>query len=596
MAAMEKDTITTGELDIKLFWRLFRFGIPHIHLIVIALVLILLGTATTLALPWIFQRAIDGPIANKDLGGLHTMALLYLGVMVIDFMALYVQAFCTGMLGQRVMYDLRNRIFEHLQTLSIPWFDRNPVGRIVTRITSDVENLNQLFTQGLVLIFKDIFLIVGILGVMVAYNTTLSLWTFTVLPFLVAATFIFRNRVRKGFDTVRVHLARINSSLQENITGMKTVQLFLREAKNARIFGRINREHREAHERTIFYFALFFPVVDILSAGALALVIFKGGQAIGAGTLTFGVVFAFVRYVEMFFRPVADLAEKYNILQSAIASSERIFKLLDRQPEVRDRSAPLRVDEPIGSVAFENVTFGYDPDEPVIKELSFRVNQGETVALVGHTGAGKSTVINLLCRFYDVQEGRIAVNGADVKELAQRSLRSRFVIVLQDPFIFSRSVEENIRLGKRAITDEEVRGAARLANADRFISGLADGYATELFERGENLSTGQKQLLSFARAMAFDPDLLILDEATANIDTATEALIQSAISELTRKRTSIVIAHRLSTIQNADKIIVIHHGRKVEEGNHAALLARRGLYHRLYELQYKEEVIRGKRK
>jgi len=595
MAAMEKDTVTARQLDIKLFWRLFQFGLPHLHLIVIAFGLIMVGTATTLALPWIIQRAIDGPIAAKDLGALHTMVLFYLGVMVVDFLALYLQAFCTGMLGQRVMYDLRNRIFEKMQDLSIPWFDRNPVGRIVTRITSDVENLNQLFTQGIVLIFKDIFLIVGILVVMVAYNTTLSLWTFTVLPFLVVATFIFRNRVRNGFDAIRVHLARINSSLQENITGMKTVQLFLREAKNARIFGRINRDHTTAHERTIFYFALFFPIVDILSAGALALVIFKGGAAIGAGTLTFGVVFAFVRYLEMFFRPVADLAEKYNIFQSAVASSERIFKLLDRKPDVGDRDGALTIDEPIEDVAFENVTFGYDPDEPVIEDLSFHVARGETVALVGHTGAGKSTVITLLSRFYDVQKGRILVNGVDVKELAQQSLRSRLVIVLQDPFIFSRSVEENIRLGEETIDSDRVRSAARLVKADRFITNLPDGYDTQLVERGENLSTGQKQLLSFARAMAFDPDLLILDEATANIDTATEALIQSAISELTRKRTSIVIAHRLSTIQNADKIIVLHHGRKVEEGDHAALLARRGLYHRLYELQYKEEMIRGKR-
>ncbi|MBW2264313.1 MAG: ABC transporter ATP-binding protein [Deltaproteobacteria bacterium] len=592
MTALEEDKVTTRQLDRRLFWRLFRLGHPYLHLIAAAFFFILLGTASTLAGPIVIMRAIDDHVATGDMHGLTVMALVYLGLLTIEFLAYFLQTYCTGMLGQKVMYDLRGQIFDHLQTLSIPYFDRNPVGRIITRVTNDVENLNQLFTQGIVTIFADIFIIAGIIAVMVYYAPTLALWSFTVLPLLVVATFVFRHKVRKGFDAIRVLLARINSNLQENITGMKTVQLFRRETRSFDIFARINREHTQAHERTILYFALFFPIVDILSAAALALVILKGGAAIGAGALTFGVVFAFIRYLEMFFRPVSDLAEKYNILQSAMASSERIFKLLDKRPEVRDRVGAKELDGPVESVAFENVVFGYNADNPVIRDVSFSVDKGQRVALVGHTGAGKSTVINLLSRFYDLQGGRITVNGTDIGDLTQRSLRSRMAAVLQDPFIFSRTIAENIRLGEERISLDQMREAARIVNANGFIEELPDRYDTMLVERGENISTGQKQLVSFARAMAFDPDLLILDEATANIDTATEALIQAAIAELTRRRTSIIVAHRLSTIQNADKIIVLHHGRKVEEGNHNELLTQRGLYHRLYQLQYKEELIR----
>jgi len=593
MVALEEDKVTTRQVDVKLLWRLFSLGLPYLTLIGSAFGMILLGTATTVALPYIQKLAIDDCILEGDLKGLTVMALLFLLVMIFDLGARFLQSYCTQMLGQKVMYDLRRRLFGHLQKLNISFFDRNPVGRIITRVTSDVENLNQLFTQGLVQIFGDIFLIAGIIVAMLMLDPTLTFWTMTVLPVLVVATFLFRRKVRKGFDSIRYHLARINSYLQENITGMKTVQLFLREARNLEIFGEINRDHTRAHERTISYFAVFFPIVEILLAAALALVIFEGGQLIGLGTLSFGTLFAFIRYQDMFFRPVAELAEKYNILQSAMASSERIFKLLDTTPEVRDQPdcPPLR--EPIERVEFQDVVFGYDPEVPVVKGVCFTVEKGQTLALVGHTGAGKSTVINLLNRFYDVQGGCILVNGKDIRTLDQRSLRAATATVLQDPFIFSRSVAENILLGNRALSDADVRAASELVKAHGFIEKLPQGYDTVLVERGDNLSTGQKQLLAFARAMAFDPDLLILDEATANIDTETEALIQAAITELTRERTSIIIAHRLSTIQSADKIIVLHHGRKIEEGSHNELLALRGLYYRLYELQYKEERIRG---
>ncbi|MBU0756241.1 MAG: ABC transporter ATP-binding protein/permease [Planctomycetes bacterium] len=591
---LEADKREEKSTDARLFWRLFRFALPYLHLIFAGIVLIILSSAAAVVSPYIIKRAIDECILTGDIAGLRWMVVFLISTLAVQAGAALLQSVCTQMLGQKVMYDLRNRLFGHLQTLSISFFDKNPVGRLITRVTSDVENLNQLFTEGIVAIFGDLFLIAGIVTAMLWMDPALASWTFTVLPFLVIATFIFRKKVRDGFDAIRYHLARINAYLQENITGMKTVQLFLREARNFKRFSEINQEHTSAHERTILCFAVFFPVVEILSAGALALVIFKGGEAIGAGRLTFGVVYAFIRYVEMFFRPLSDLAEKYNIIQSAIVSSERIFKLLDREPEIRDRHDAIEITPPVNEVVFENVVFGYDPEEPVLKDVSFSVSRGQTLAIVGHTGAGKTTVINLLQRFYDIQSGSIRINGKDIREYKQHALRTLMVSVQQDPFIFTGTVAENIRLGAGEITSQRLRGAARLVSAAPFIEALPRQYDMALVEKGENLSTGQKQLLSFARAMAFDPEILILDEATANIDTPTETLIQSAIAELTRRRTSIIIAHRLSTIQNADKIVVLHKGKKLEEGNHQELLSRRGLYWRLYQLQYQEDRIRGK--
>ncbi len=591
--AMERDRVTERASDTRLFWRLVTFGLPYFHLILAGLILIMLASAAAVAAPFVIQVAIDDYISKGDYDGLRLMAFIFLGIVLADSLLKFLQTFCTQMLGQKVMFDLRNTIFAKIQSLSLSFFDKNPVGRTITRVTSDVENLNQLFTEGIVTLMGDVFLLVGIVVAMFIQDVTLTLWSFTVLPFLIAATFVFRSKVRKGFDDIRFHLARINSNLQENITGMKTVQLFLREKLSFDHFSSINRDHTKSHERTIFYFALFFPVIEILSAAALAVVILKGCEAIGAGGLQFGVVFVFIRYLEMFFRPLSDLADKFNILQSAMASSERIFKLLDRPSDVVDRPDAPCLSPPVTSVVFDNVTFGYDPEVPVLKGVSFELAQGETVALVGHTGSGKTTVINVLQRFYEIQSGRILVNGTDIRDVTQRSLRSLMVSVQQDPFIFSGTVAENIRLGEETISDEGMKEAARLVNAKTFIEQLPEEYDTTLVERGENLSTGQKQLLSFARAMAFDPELLILDEATSNIDTATEALIQKAIAELTRARTSIIIAHRLSTIRNADKIIVLHKGEMVEDGTHEELLAHQGLYWRLYRMQYREEQIRG---
>ncbi|MFH2002362.1 MAG: ABC transporter ATP-binding protein [Planctomycetota bacterium] len=589
---MEEDRLSKKQWDTTLFWRLIRFGLPYFHLILAGMVLIIVSSAAAVLAPYILKRAIDDHILKGDVSGLRIMAALFFCTYLVQALAAFLQSLCTQMLGQKVMYDLRNAIFAHLQVLSISYFDKNPVGRIITRVTSDVENLNQLFTEGIVAIFGDLFLIAGIVVAMLWMDTTLALWSFTVLPVLVAATFIFRHKVRKGFDDIRYHLARINAFLQENITGMKTVQLFLREAINLRLFSAINREHTRANERTVLCFATFFPIVELLSAAALALVIYKGGEAVGMGTLTFGVVLAFIRYLEMFFKPLSDLAEKYNIIQSAIVSSERIFKLLDREPDIVDSPDATDLESPVQRIEFDHVVFGYDPGDPVLREVSFHVDMGQTLAIVGHTGAGKTTVINLLQRFYDIQGGAVRINGKDIRRYTQSSLRKTMVAVQQDPFVFSGTIDENIRLGKKEIKEADVKAAARLVNAHDFIENLPEQYDSLLVEKGENLSTGQKQLLSFSRAMAYDPEILILDEATANIDTPTEALIQSAIAALTRKRTSIIIAHRLSTIQNADKIIVLHHGKKVEEGNHQELLGMRGLYWRLYQLQYREEQSR----
>jgi len=591
--AMEKDKIEKKQLDLKLIWRLFKFSFPYMRLVILGVILMLLASAAYLAVPYLIKTAIDDCIMEEDVKALRQIALILAGLFLVQGIASFLHSYFTQMLGQKVMYDLRNRIFSHIQTLSISYFDKNPVGRIITRITSDVENLNQLFTQGIVAILGDLVIIVGIVTAMFLINTTLALWSLIGLPLLITAAFIFRWRVRKGFDDIRYHLARINAFLQENITGFSTVQLFLREKVNLRLFANINQDHTKAHERTIFCFAVFFPVVEFISAGALAIVIFKGGQAIGAEVFTFGALFAFIRYIEMFFKPVSDLADKFNILQSAVVSSERIFKLLDRKSEVSDNLSAKKIAAPVEKIEFDNVVFGYNPDNPVLKGVSFSVEKGRTLALVGHTGAGKTTVINLLERFYDIQSGSIKINGQEIREVTQKSLRSLMVAVQQDPFIFSAPVQDNIRMGEDRISDNAITKAARLVKANSFIDALPAQYETKLVEKGENLSTGQKQLLSFARAMAYDPEILILDEATANIDTPTEALIQSAIAELTRERTSIIIAHRLSTIQNADKIVVLHKGEKAEEGTHQELLSRKGIYWRLYKLQFNRSPIKG---
>jgi ATP-binding cassette, subfamily B, multidrug efflux pump len=496
-----------------------------------------------------------------------------------------------NLMGQKIMYDMRMQIFRHLQKLDVAFFDRNPVGRLMTRVTTDVDTLNELFTAGVISIFGDLCTLAGIVFTLFWMNYRLALAIFSVVPLLFGITFLFKIKVRDSFRRVRTAIARINAFLQENITGTSVVQVFTREDKQKDKFRHINREHLDANLQSIFYYAIFYPLLELVGALAVGLIIWYGGLQVAASTLTLGALVAFVQYSDRFFRPISDLSEKYTILQSAMASSERIFKLLDTEPSVANSSAPKALAITRGDVEFRDVSFAYNPGEPVLKDISFRVAPGERVALVGATGSGKSTIISLLSRFYDVTAGEIVVDGVNLKDYDLRGLRKSIGIVLQDVFLFSGSVGENIRLGNPDISDERVREAARIVYADGFIQRLEKKYDTPVGERGSSLSVGQKQLLAFARALAYNPRILILDEATSSIDTDTELIIRAALDKLLQGRTSIIVAHRLSTIQNADRIIVLHRGKIREIGNHQELLHLRGIYWRLYQLQYKEQLV-----
>jgi ATP-binding cassette subfamily B protein len=490
------------------------------------------------------------------------------------------------------MYDLRKQIFAHLQKLSVQFYDRNPVGRLMTRLTTDVDALNEMFTAGVIVIFGDLAMILYIVIWMFQVNWELALVSFLVLPLLAALTTWFRLGARSSFRAVRVRIARINAFLQEHITGMAVVQLFSREEKEMRRFDEINQAHRKANIDTIFYYAVFYPAVEIIGAIGIGLIIWYGGGQVIRGITTIGTLVAFIQLARSFYEPISDISEKYNILQSAMASSERIFKLLDEPVRVASPDKPVHLGRARGQIEFRNVWFAYKDEDWVLKDVSFTASPGERVAFVGHTGAGKTTITNLLLRFYDIQRGQILLDGVDIRELDLEELRANFSIVLQDVFLFSGDIAANIRLGNRAITDEQVQEAARQVHADTFIRKLPEQYAAQLRERGAGLSVGQKQLISFARALAFDPRVLILDEATSSIDTETEILIRDAVERLMEGRTSLVIAHRLSTIQSMDKIIVMHKGEIRETGTHQDLLAQRGLYWRLYQLQFYQDYKR----
>jgi ATP-binding cassette subfamily B protein len=505
------------------------------------------------------------------------------------------------MTGQRIMQDMRREIFTHLQRLHVGFFDRNPVGRLMTRVTTDVDAVNELFTSGVVTVFGDLFTLLGIMAVMVALDWRLALVTFAVIPFFFALTNWFRRGARQSFRETRKWVARINAFLQENLSGMSVVQLFRREERNREAFAGVNRRHYDANMRAIFYYAVFYPAIELLAALAAALILVYGGGQVLTGGLTLGALVAFIQYSERFWRPISDLSEKFNVLQAAMAASERIFGLLDTRATVRSPDAPARPGAAPGRVSFEGVSFTYaaGADAPpadeaawVLREIDFKVEPGKRVALVGATGAGKTSIISLLSRFYDVQEGCVTLDGVDVREWDLRRLRSAQALVLQDVHLFSGTIASNIRLGSD-IPMERVRAAAEAVHAHRFIEQLPKGYDTEVKERGATLSVGQKQLLSFARALAHDPRVLILDEATSSVDTETEQLIQDALRVLLRGRTAIVIAHRLSTVQNVDEILVLHRGRIRERGTHQELLLRRGIYWRLYQLQYKDQEARA---
>lgn len=586
----DEDEISGKAYDARLMKRLLRYGNPYRLLLFGGVFLLLVVSGLELIGPLLTKKAVDVYIPAKDMHGLLGVLVWYSLVLIGLFLFRFLQIYLTNWVGQKIMFDMRSELFDKLARLPIAYFDRNPVGRIMTRISSDVEVINNMFTQGVVAIFGDLFTLLGIIAAMLALNWKLALITFCVIPLLFWAAFIFKIRVRDSFREMRKRLARANSYLQENLVGMRIVQLFRRESVNLDHFRQLNGDLRDAHIKTVFYFAVFFPVVELLSAVAIALILWSGGVMILTGVLTMGALIAFIQYAERFYMPVRDLAEKYNILQSAMASSERLFKLLDEEEEIRDPAQPLRLESKPATIEFRHVSFAYKGRDWVLRNVSFKVEAGKTVAIVGHTGAGKTTLVSLLTRFYDPQEGQILINGVDVRNFTQHDLRAMLGVVQQDVFIFARSVEENIRLGSDLPSDK-VRRSAQAVSADRFIEKLPHKYDEKLEERGATLSTGERQLLAFARALVHDPPILILDEATSAVDTETEQLIQKAIATLLEGRTAIVIAHRLSTIQRADLIVVLHDGEVREMGTHQELLRKQGLYHRLYQLQYENQEM-----
>jgi ATP-binding cassette subfamily B protein len=591
---MQDDDVVGKAYDARLMRRLLHYLRPYRSEAALALAAIIAASVLQLAQPYLMKLAIDRYIPARDVAGVNRIAIAYLFILVGSFCLEYTQTWLLQMTGQRIMFDMRGEIYGHLQRIDLRFYDRNPVGRLMTRVTTDVDVINDMFTSGVVSVFGDVFTLLGIMIVLLTMNWKLALVTFAVLPLIVVVTQWFRRSVRESYRTVRRLIARINAYLQEHITGMATVQLFRREARAFRQFDAINVDHRDANIQSILYYAVFYPAIEIIGALAAALTIWYGGQWVLQGALTLGSLVAFLLYSQRFFRPISDMSEKFNILQAAMASSERIFKLLDEPVSIVNPAAPSRPPSGAGHIVFDHVWFAYNSTEAgepdyVLRDVSFEVRPGERVGVVGATGAGKSTIINLLLRFYDVTRGRITIDGVDIREMALDDVRGLFSLVLQDVQLFTGTVADNIRLGNAGISDEAVARAAAAVHADAFVRRLPNGYESPVAERGATLSVGQKQLLSFARALAFDPRILILDEATSSVDTETELLIRDALKVLMAGRTTIAIAHRLSTIQDMDKILVLHKGHLREAGTHQELLARRGIYFKLYQLQYREE-------
>ena len=585
------DEVLGKAYDSRLMRRLLGYLSPHRQSVVVALVAIVGHSVMQLAQPYLMKVVIDQHVLTGNLNGLDRIALLFLIILVTSFALEYVETYTMQMMGQRIMYDLRMQIYRHLQRLDVRFYDRNPVGRLMTRVTTDVDALNDLFAAGVISVFGDLFTLLGIMAILVFMDWRLALVAFSVLPLIAAVTHWFRTYARESYRQVRGWVARINATLQETITGMTTVQLFRQEHRSFERFDNINRSHRDANIDSIFYYATFYPAIEFVGALATALIIWFGGGWTLENTLTLGTLVAFLQYSQRFFRPISDLSEKFNILQSAMASSERVFGLLDTPVEITDPARARAVTgKDNGRIVFDHVWFAYR-DEPVLRDVSFSIEPGERVGIVGATGAGKTTLINLLLRFYDVNQGRVTVDGVDVREMSLTTLRRRFGLVLQDVYLFSGTVRDNIAMGQTGVTDAALLRSARHVHADRVVGRLPNGLDSPVAERGATLSVGEKQLLSFARALAFEPDVLILDEATSSVDTDTELLIRDGLRSLMEGRTTIAIAHRLSTVQDMDRVLVFHRGELRESGTHQELLALRGIYYRLYQLQYKEQEL-----
>jgi len=598
----------TKTYDAALMRRLLKYIRPIRARMGLAVFLLLISSALSVVGPILTKIGIDQYILHEDAHGLAMIGLAYLAVLLAAFAINSFRMVLMKCIGQRVMYDLRMELFSHLQRLPLAFFNRNPVGRLITRVTNDVQALNELFTSGLVAVFGDVFMLAGIIIALFNLNWQLTLITLTTIPLLFVATIIFKNKVRASERKIRVRLARINAFLQENITGMAEVQLFNREQKNFEQFDQKNLDYLQAYRKIILYYSVFYPAVSVISALAVALIIWYGGGQVVSQALSFGSLVAFIMYVEMFFRPIRDLSEKYGILQTAMASAERIFKLVDEPDELAADSAgsngkqatgvdrlATRESRARGEIEFRDISFGYGGDDMALREVSFKIEAGETIAIVGATGAGKTTIISLLARFYSPQRGTILIDGKDIQQQPLYEVRKQIGLVLQDVFLFADTIEENIRLGNKDISSERVRWAATEVNALRFIERLNQGFHEPLIERGNSLSVGQKQLVAFARALAYNPPILILDEATSSVDTETELLVQQALERLMKNRTSLIIAHRLSTIKHANRIIVLHKGRVREMGTHEELLERGGIYYRLYQLQFADQERIGRR-
>ena len=574
--------------DSVLMKRLLSYLKPYkIQLLIIGFLMVG-STLSRLVGPYLLHIAIDDHIIPRVPEGLGVIALFMVFGLIGEFVFGYFEEYRMQMIGQHVMHDLRQMLFSHLQRLDVQFFDKNPVGRLMTRVMGDVQVLNELFASGVITVFANLLNIFGIVVVMLLINWKLALVTFTVIPIIFGATLVYQIYSRRAFREQRKQLARINAFLQENIVGMTTMKLFAQERQSHLRFNERNRRYLAANLKSIFYFSIFHPLIEVTASLATAVIIWYGGGQIVQGALTFGVLVAFIRYAERFFWPIRELSEKYTIFQNAMASSERIFQLLDTQPTIISTVPKKDTDSLKGEIEFRNVWFAYNDDDYVLRDVSFKVKPGEKVALVGHTGAGKTSIINLLCRFYEINKGQILIDGVDIREMNLEELRGAISIVQQNIFLFSDSIERNITLGDPSISTEQVKRASEDVHLDRFVQKMPDLYGTEIKEDGAGLSVGQKQLVAFARALASDPSVLILDEATSSVDTETEILIEDALSRLMENRTSVVIAHRLSTIQNADRIIVMHRGEIRETGTHNELLQQSGgIYYRLYQLQYK---------